>query len=326
MGFSQDVKSELARLIPSRPCCRRAELSALVRMAGVLHLGRRSPSLTVAGDNAAVARLALTLFRLVFRLEAEVVVRRRRRFRKNNVYAVELPTTAPVSSLLSGLWILDAEGRFAGTTPPEVRERRCCRKAYFRGVFLARGSMTDPERGYHLEIGVDSPELSQSLGELLALSGFEFHISERKGEALLYLKEADQVVRFLSLCGANAAVLSFENTRVKREVRNRVNRLVNAESANLEKVVDAAAAQLTDIELIRVKLGFRRLPRPLRQMAEVRLAYPEASLRELGELVSPPVSKSGVSYRMRRLAQVAAKLRLESSPTEGRNPGEGTKI
>ncbi|MGE5554599.1 MAG: DNA-binding protein WhiA [Betaproteobacteria bacterium] len=324
MGFSQDTKDDLARLIPSRSCCRRAELSALIRMAGVLHLGHRSPGLTIVVENAAVARLVLTLLRLVFRQEAKVVVRRRRRLRKNNIYTVQLPPEAPVSDLLHRLGILDDREGFVAATPPDLK--RCCRKAYLRGVFLAKGSVTDPERGYHLELVLDTPALLTALQDLLAPFDVTCHCSERKGELVLYCKEADQIARFLGLIGASGAMLALENVRVRRDVRNRVNRLVNAESANLEKVAGAAASQLEDIELIHTRLGLRRLPRPLRQLAEARLAHPEASLRELGALLSPPVSKSGVSYRMRKLAEVAHRLRLESCTKEGRNRERDTQI
>lgn len=326
VGFSLDTKNELARVIPSRPCCRRAELSALIRMAGVLRLGHRRPALMVAGENAAVARLVLTLLRLTFHLEAEVVIRRRRRLRKNNVYSVELVPESPVTELLHELGIFDDHGGFSAGAPADLLRHRCCRRAYLRGAFLAKGSVTNPERGYHLEVGVDTPELLTSLQELLAQFDLACHRSERKGELVLYCKEADQIAQFLSLLGANVAVLAFENVRVKRDVRNRVNRLVNAEAANLDKVADAAGVQLEDIVLLRDHLGFRRLPRPLRQVAEARLANPEASLRELGELVSPPVGKSGINYRMHKLAELASRLRAETSAKQGRNRRRGRQI
>ncbi|HHW15458.1 MAG TPA: DNA-binding protein WhiA [Firmicutes bacterium] len=325
MGFSADAKNELARLIPARPCCRRAELSALTRLNGILRLGRSRPALVMAVEHAAVARLALTLFRLVFRQEAEVAVRRSRRLHRHNRYLVEVPPAADVQGLLRALGILDAGGGFSADVPQDLLARRCCRKAYLRGAFLARGSVTDPERGYHLELALEAPDFLRALLGVAEGFNFAFHRSERKGEQVLYLKDADEIARFLSLIGASAAVLAFENVRVKRDVRNRVNRLVNADAANLEKTAGAAAAQLEDIELIRTRLGLRSLPRPLREVAEARLAHPEASLRELGGLVSPPVGKSGVSYRMRKLAELAARLRLESCTSEGRNPGKGHK-
>jgi DNA-binding protein WhiA len=299
-------------------------LSALIRMAGALRLGRRSPGLTVAVENAAVARLILTLLRLVFHQEAKVVVHRRRRLRKTNVYRVELPPAAPVTDFLRQLGIMDNRGGFVAATPPDLK--RCCRKAYLRGAFLARGSVTNPERGYHLELAADSSHLLSALQDLLASFALPWRHSERQGEPVLYSKEADQIARFLGLIGASAALLAFENVRVRRDVRNRVNRLVNAEAANLEKVAGAAASQLEDIALIHRRLGFRRLGRPLRELVEARLAHPEASLRELGALLSPPVSKSGVSYRMRKLAELAERLRVESCAREGRNPGQGRPI
>jgi hypothetical protein len=326
VGFSLETKNELARVIPTRPCCRRAELASFIRMAGALRLGHQRPGLVVVVENAAVARLILHLLRLDFHLKAEVVVRRRRRLRKNNIYFVELPPEAPVSDLLHRLGILEGSGGFSTAPPADLLTRRCCRRAYLRAAFLAKGSVSDPQRGYHLELGVDTPELLVFLQDLLAQCGVACHSSERKGELVLYCKEADQIAAFLGLIGANAAVLGFENIRVQKDVRNQVNRLVNAESANLEKTVGAAAVQREDIELIRAKLGFRRLPRPLREAAKARLLYPEASLRELGEFVSPPVGKSGISYRMRKLAELAGRLRNEISAKRGRNPRRGGQI
>lgn len=327
MGFSADAKYELARLLPTRPCCRRAELSALARLSGVLRLGYSRPALVMAVEHPAVARLALTLFRLVLRPEAAVAVRRSRRLRRPNLYSVEVPPAGDVEGLLHSLGLLDGEGRFASGVPTGLLARRCCRKAYLRGVFLAKGSVTDPERGYHLELALtDDQGLLAGVRGVAEGFGLAFHQMERKGEQVLYLKDADEIAQFLGLLGASAAVLAFENVRVKRDVRNRVNRLVNAEAANLEKTAGAAAAQLEDIELIRNRLGLRALPRPLREVAEARLAHPEASLRELGALVSPPVGKSGASYRLRKLAALAERLRLESCANEGRNPERGTQI
>jgi DNA-binding protein WhiA len=149
-------------------------------MTGALQLGRRSPGLTVTSENAAVARLVLTLFRLAFSVEAEVVVRRRTRLRKNNIYAVELPPQAPVTALLHELGVLSTGGGFALALPDSLLTRRCCRKAYLRGAFLARGSVTDPERGYHLEIGGDQEEHLGALSHLLGDFDLESHLTDRR--------------------------------------------------------------------------------------------------------------------------------------------------
>jgi DNA-binding protein WhiA len=186
-------------------------------------------------------------------------------------------------------------------------KRTCCRRAYLRGAFICVGSMSNPQGGYHLELVVDTAKQAAQLGEILDGFDLEARIAKRKKNYVVYLKEGASIVDLLNVIGAHKALLSLENLRVEKEVRNTINRKVNCETANIGKTVSAAARQIEDITRIKERGGFKRLPDYLRQTAELRLAYPDASLQELGELLRPPLGKSGVNHRLRKLSEMARK-------------------
>ena len=193
---------------------------------------------------------------------------------------------------------------------PEVLQRPCCKKAYLRGLFLSCGSVSDPEKMYHLEMVFSTAEEAREARDLIRLFNIPSKVIERKNRFVLYLKEGDVIAGFLALIGANSAVLELENIRVVKDVRNAVNRQVNCETANLEKTISASLEQAEAIRALMEKPVYQSLPLPLRQLAEMRLLYPESSLKELGELMDPPVSKSGVNHRMRKLMKFAEEERL----------------
>ncbi|MBR0086480.1 MAG: DNA-binding protein WhiA [Lachnospiraceae bacterium] len=192
----------------------------------------------------------------------------------------------------------------------EILQRPCCKKAYIRGLFLSSGTVSDPEKMYHLEMVFRTQEEAREFRSLLKLNGIPSKVIERKNRFVVYLKEGDVIVDFLALIGASASLLAFENTRVYKEVRNAVNRQVNCETANLEKTISAAISQTQAIEKIKSLNLYSLLPAPIRELAEMRLEYPESSLKELGEMMDPPVSKSGVNHRMRKLLSIAEEERL----------------
>lgn len=185
----------------------------------------------------------------------------------------------------------------------------CCKRAFIRGAFLASGSMSDPNKFYHFEIVCRTKEQAKQLQQLM--NGFETDakIVERKGHYVVYLKEGSQIVDMLNVMEAYVSLMNLENVRIIKEMRNSVNRKVNCETANISKTVNAAVKQLEDIEFIRSKMGLDQLPQNLREIALLRLEYPEAALKELGNYLTPPVGKSGVNHRLRKLAEIADDLR-----------------
>lgn len=188
-------------------------------------------------------------------------------------------------------------------------KRSCCKRAFLRGAFLCVGSITDPGKGNHLEFVCADKEMADLLIEYMA----EFEIFAktiiRKKHYVVYLKDGEEIVNLLNVMGAHVSLMEFENQRILKEISNSVNRRVNCETANIAKTVNAATKQVEDIILIRDTCGFGGLPQNLREMAQVRIDYPEASLKELGSYLEPPVGKSGVNHRLRRLSELAEKLR-----------------
>lgn len=184
------------------------------------------------------------------------------------------------------------------------------KKEYLSVLFLRNGSISDPEKFYHMEFVCTDEAEARNLEELIA----DFHIMakmiERKGHYIVYLKESDAISDMLSLMGAHQSLMKFENIRILKEMRENIQRQVNCETANLQKTVSAAVRQTQDIELIRDKLGFAHLPENLREIAELRLKMPSATLKELAEQAEEPIGKSGVNHRLRRLSQIAEDLRL----------------
>lgn len=185
----------------------------------------------------------------------------------------------------------------------------CCKRAYIRGAFLAAGSVSDPEKSYHFEIVCETEAKACQLQEMIAGFGIGAKITRRKKNFVVYVKEGSQIVDLLNVMEAHTALMDFENVRILKEMRNSVNRQVNCETANLGKTISAAVKQIEDIRYIQKTMGFEKLPRNLAEMAEVRLEQPEATLKELGEMLNPPVGKSGVNHRLRKLSVLAEELK-----------------
>lgn len=190
-----------------------------------------------------------------------------------------------------------------------ILNRNCCRRAFIRGAFLSAGSVSDPNRSYHFEIVCGSSAVAEGIAAVIRSLGIDARTVKRQKYFVVYVKESSQISDLLGLMDANVSLLNFENIRVVRDVRGGVNRKVNCETANIEKTASAAARQIEDIRYIEKTIGFSKLSKALDEMAEVRLQYPTATLAELGGLLDPPVSKSGVNHRLRALSRLADDLR-----------------
>ena len=190
-----------------------------------------------------------------------------------------------------------------------VLQRTCCRRAFLRGAFLSSGSITDPERNYHFEIACLSDAKAQQLKDFIGFFGLEAKIVIRKKYHVVYLKEGAMISDILNIMEAHVSMMKFENVRIVKDVRNSVNRRVNCEAANINKTVSAARKQIEDIEYIKNTIGLEKLPENLRDAAYARLEEPDATLKELGEMLNPPVGKSGINHRLRKLSQMAQDIR-----------------
>ena len=300
MSFSGNVKEELAAHISSARHCQLAELAALLLFSA--DTCGRNAHLKLDTENEAVVRKCFTLLRKTFNIET--VMQGKERL---------IPDDALEGKVIQALHLNGGErGRLSLTEPVNslLIKNSCCARAYLRGAFLSVGSMSDPQKSYHLEFVCDEKAQAVQLQKILQEFQIEAKIVKRKKYDVVYLKEGSCIVDLLNVMGAHVSLMNLENLRIVKEMRNSVNRRVNCETANISKTVTAASRQIEDILLIRDKYGFENLPDNLRQMAQVRLEYTDAALKELGEYLEPSVGKSGVNHRLRRLSEIADKIRL----------------
>lgn len=309
MSFTSDIKKELTTL-ENNTCCKRAELSALMRMNGMLEIQDKQWVVELVTESPSTARHMFSLIRGLYHVQPEVLVRKKIRLKKNNVYSIRLRQNA--AAILADLCIFDATSweRISGISPTLIK-KACCKRSYLRGAFLASGSVNNPDSGsYHLEMMTTYYDHAEALKKLMDNYHLNPKMLERKKGYIVYMKEGDKIGEFLNIIGAHPSLLHFENVRIMKDMRNSVNRLVNCETANLNKTVQAAMRQKANIELIAAHLGLENIPEKLREVAELRLQYPEVNLTELGELIpSGKLSKSAINHRMRKIDELAKQLR-----------------
>lgn len=307
-SFATEVKNELARLNYEDSCCRTAELAALLRMGATMTFGlRHTFGLNFTSKNAAVARKTLMLLKSEGGdIHTEITVSRSRQLNKNNNYTVKVIPSPNVAQLLQRLGFLHDDSLNMDSDMGLLR-KSCCRIAYLRGAFQGGGSVNKPESAYHLELVTGSFGLGNLLYRLLKRMGFPVGFVDRKADYIVYLKEGDAVIDFLAMIKADKAVEAFEIARNVKEVRAQVNRLVNCETANLQKAVDAAGRQIAAIRLLKVQGLLEKLPKKIKKTAQLRLENPDITLTELAAMLG--VSKSGISHRLRKIQEIAANIK-----------------
>jgi DNA-binding protein WhiA len=311
MSYASEVKKELTGLQVHLDNAK-AELMALIRMNGSLGIANRNMILNVQTESPAIARRIYSLLKQFYQVESEIVVRRKMKLKKNNQYVVRL--RYHVQEILSDLGILEGF-QIKEKVPMTLLKDDLMIRSYLRGAFLAGGSVNNPETSrYHLEIYSLYEEHNEMIAQMINRYHLNARTTARRSGYIVYLKEAEKIAEFLQLIGATNGMLKFENIRIVRDMRNSVNRLVNCENANMDKVANASNRQIENIRLIDSMVGLDSLPEKLRAIAETRLAHQEVSLKELGVLVpGGPISKSGVNHRLRKLNAYAEELRQAKS-------------
>ncbi len=287
MSFSAKVKAELAGVLSNHKHCRKAELAGMFQYGG--QFGRIESDCYTIGfhtENAEVLKKGFTLLRKTFNIDTD----------KNL-------SESQLFEFLQRIEKLEQESL------ENVTNKNCCKRAFIRGVFLVVGSISDPEKGYHLEFVCEEEDQARFLHNLIAAFDIETKTLVRKEHYVVYIKEGAAIVDLLNVMEAHVALMELENLRILKEMRNSVNRRVNCETANINKTVNAAAKQVEDIRYIEEHKGLASLPDALYEMAIVRLDHPEATLKELGEMLVPPVGKSGVNHRLRKICEQADRLR-----------------
>ncbi|MFR3686582.1 MAG: DNA-binding protein WhiA [Enterococcus sp.] len=310
MSFAAEVKKELTGLAVQKNLAQ-AELAALIRMNGSLSLNNHQFVLNIQTENAAIARRIFTLLKEHYGVRSELLVRRKMKLKKNNVYIVRLKQET--QKILLDLDIMDGV-MFQSHISNEIKQSEKKTRAYLRGAFLASGSVNNPETSrYHLEISSIYEEHNQDICDLLNQFDLNARTLERRNGYITYLKGAEKIADFLTLIGATNSMLKFEDVRIVRDMRNSVNRLVNCETANMNKTIDAASKQIENIHFIEATVGLQSLPEKLQEIAELRIQNPEISLKELGEMIpSGAISKSGINHRIRKINDFADNLRKKT--------------
>ena len=313
MSFSSGVKEELSRNHSSARHCQIAELAAIISMCGGVAISEKNNfRLKIQTENVFVARKYFTLLKKAFNIEVEVSIRQNTFSKTSRMYTVAVLDHEDTLRILRATKLINQDMEIEETfsvTDNLVIQKTCCKRAFVRGAFLAAGSISDPQKFYHFEIVCAAIHKAEQLRDIINSFGVDAKIVARKKYFVVYLKEGEQIVDMLNVMGAHVSLMELENVRILKEMRNSVNRKVNCETANINKTVNAAVRQIEDIRYLQSKVGFEQLSEGLAEIARLRLEQPDASLKELGMMLSPPVGKSGVNHRLRKLSTLAEKFR-----------------
>lgn len=303
---SQAVKEELAHYQPSRRCCRLAELSSLIHMEGVYRIrGSKGHSVATESTDVRTARKIYTLLHILFNVETPMVKIEQSTPCKRSVYRIEIPDQVGFHQILNELGILDSSLVPEPSIPPRLVRNECCVAAAMRGAFLGGGYISEPHGLYDFEIAFSSMEAAGLFCRLFRRKGLDPGVRQRRTQWVLYMKSMKTISEFLAITGAHGAYLDWESRMIINSTRNRVNRLVNCDQANVKRLTRASLRQREAIEKLKSAGMLDGLDPFLQEIAEVRLLNPQASMSEIGQMLEPPVSKSVVQGRMRRLEALA---------------------
>ena len=316
MSFSKEVKEELSRQLPGGRHCCIAETAAIISLCGHVKISSQDRfSVKIHTENIAVARKYFTLLKKTFNIVAEITIRQNAYLKKGRTYTITVNNHEEAVKILTTCKLLDDGDIVENMSVYDntVIMNSCCKRAFVRGAFIASGSISTPEKFYHFEIVCNSYDKAVQLSDLIKSFDIESKIVERKKYFVVYIKDGAGIVDILNVMEAHVALMNLENVRILKEMRNSVNRKVNCETANLNKTVAAAVKQTMDIKYIQDTVGLSILPEALRQLAEIRLDNPDVSLKELGALLDPPVGKSGVNHRLRKISEISKNLQEKNS-------------
>ena len=307
LTFSGEVKEELSKNVAEKEHCHIAEIAAIIGMCGKVAIDSRERySIKVRTENVSVARKYFTLLRKTFNIDTETLVSANKS-KGHMTYTLIIKCHEDAMRVLQETKLMDDDGEISEEF--SIIRRPCCKRAYLRGAFLAAGSISNPEKSYHIEIVCANRKRANQIKMLINGFRLDSKVILRKNSYVVYLKEGSQIVDLLNIIEAPISLMKMENVRILKEMRNTVNRKVNCETANINKTVSAAAKQAEDIAFIQKTIGVSKMPDTLQEVARLRLAHPEASLKELAELSTSEIGKSGINHRLRKLSEIAEELR-----------------
>ena len=318
MSFASETKNELARIEPEKKCCMLAEISGFLRVAGSIGLaGLGKFRIKITTENAAVARHYKKLLQDYFGIETKLEISEGKTVAKagsgkKHAYSITIDADNLSEQILREtgmLLIKEGTNYFSDGIYSGIVRTKCCKKAYLRGVFMGAGTMSDPEKGYDLEFVLNSEVMAADLKKLInSFVDLSCKTTKRGKHYVVYMKKADYISDTLAIMGASSQVFSMEETRIKKAMINSAKRSVNCDNANTDRIIEASMKQVETIKKIDEAIGLAALPDKLRQAAQLRLENPDISIAALGELCDPPLKKSGINNRMRRIEEIADKL------------------
>lgn len=314
VSFSTKTKNELSRLEIEDIDSARAELAAIIQISGYMNLtGLKELDLEIGTENGATSRRIYNLFKMIYDYQPEIEVRKNTNLKRTNRYINIVSDDGMARHILKDIGLIDEDTNLIfgieNRVSDKFKKNMEMRRAYLRGVFLGGGSLSNPEKMYHLEFITNDHIFGEELLELLNYFSLNAKTIVRKDYHIVYIKEGEKIVDFLNIIGAHNALLKLENIRILKEMRNNINRIVNCETANIAKIANASLRQIQKIEKIQKHMGLETLPDNLRETAELRLENQNLSLAELGELHNPKVGKSGVNHRLRKLERIADNIK-----------------
>ncbi len=308
MSFSATTKDDLARKATEKDCCAVAELAAFAHVTGHLDLkGRGDFEFYMNTEHAPTARCMLSLIKTRMQVGAKLITKENR-LKKKHIYTILIEDYADARRLLTELKILGEDGAMHFGIAPEIVKKECCRTSFLRGAFLGAGSISDPEKGYHLEFVASTQEFADGLLNILNSYEIRARSIARKEAVVVYVKESDSMIKLLTLIGAHSTILALENIRISKDIMNNINRAANCEAANYSKTVDASIKQVQAIMRLKEAGELERLSPTLFAVAEARLNNHQASLNELAAILDGKVGKSGINHRLRKICELADKL------------------
>ena len=304
MSFTTDIKQELIEVNTSKLCCKKAELCSIICFGA--HI--RDNCLILRTENIAFANHISRLCVSIFKKPAVIIKKA-----TPGLYEVQIANQSSLKLVLNKFELVknahDMKNFVSFHIPAEMLDKQCCKKAILRGAFLTAGSCAEPEKRYHLEISTNHFMLIRELLKIMEEYDIFGKIITRRSSSVLYLKGADHISDFLGYAGAMKAVLKLEEIRVTKDVKNNINRQTNFEYANFSKTLDAGNAQAEAIKIIKDNIGISALDENLQELAELRLNHPDISLKELGKMLSEPISKSGINHRLKKLTDIAEQIK-----------------
>ena len=311
MSFSSEVKEELAKQISTKKHCQLAEIMAMLSVDGRLERENNGVKILLHTENELLAEKYIILLNKAFQIHGQVQMKEHQNLKNLCTYQIEISDPIQVERMLQSLKIKNSQGELVHPdllADGLLLQQSCCKRAFVRGAFLASGSISNPEKSYHFEIVCQNLKKAKVIQRIYTEFELDAKIVLRKKYYVVYLKEGAQIVDALNIMEAHIALMNLENVRILKEMRNTVNRKVNCETANINKVVNASYRQMEEIRFLQSRQMLEELPENLQEMALTRLEYPEASLKELGELLNPPVGKSGVNHRLRKISEIAERM------------------